>query len=72
MSHIPPDKLLPQDMVMMHDHGPRPFEHPVSHKMAAADARHAMEADPDRWTLEGDVPAWKGNAVVQAKPKKEK
>jgi len=58
MSHIPPDKLLPQDMVDMHDHGPpeKPHFEPVAHRMHATEAKQAMAADPHRWTLAGDKP----------------
>jgi hypothetical protein len=59
MAHIPQHKLLPQDLVHMHDHGPKDNRHPepTRHTMHASDAMHAMDSDPERWTLEGDKPA---------------
>lgn len=53
-NHIPPDKLLPQDMVVVYDHGPKdkPFETPVAHKMHAVDAKHSMGVEPERWALD--------------------
>ena len=65
MSHVPPDRLLPGDMVDMHDHGD-PGErfitpavrltYPLLVRMHASDARHAMTVDPGRWTLAGGQP----------------
>lgn len=52
-SHIPPDKLLPQDLVDIYDRGPADGPHPapVVIRMHASDARHAMDVEPERYTL---------------------
>lgn len=57
-NHIPPEKLLPQDMVDIFDHGPadEPHETPVLHRMHAVDAKHAMSVEPERWALEPKQP----------------
>lgn len=54
--HIPPHKLLPQDLVDMLDHGPADAlnEPPVKLRMNAQDARHAMQVEPERYTLTPD------------------
>ena len=52
--HIPPHRLLPQDMVEVFDHGPAIDRHLASVKvyMHASDAKHAMSIEPDRWSLD--------------------
>lgn len=58
-AHIPPHRLLPQDMVDIYDLGPsdEPHEKSVKVRMHASDARHAMGTEPKRWVL--DVPVRK-------------
>ena len=55
---IPHGHLLPQDMVDVLDHGPKDnrHPHPVPHRMHAVDAKHAVAADPERWTWKGEKP----------------
>ena len=57
-NHIPPHKLLPQDMVDVIDLGPDDdrFAEPVTHRMHAVDAKHAMATDPERYLLEMPAP----------------
>lgn len=52
--HIPPDKMLPQDLVDVFDHGPddKPFEVPAVIRMHSTDAKHAMSVEPKRYALE--------------------
>lgn len=52
--HIPPHRLLPQDMVEVFDRGPPDEPHlvPVKAVMHASDAKHAMSTDPGRWALD--------------------
>lgn len=56
-NHIPPDKLLPQDMVHIFDHGPKeePLAEPKLLPMHAVDAKHAMAVEPERYALEPRV-----------------
>lgn len=51
--HIPPERLLPQDLIDIFDHGPvdEPHDAPVKHRMHAVDAKHAMQVEPSRWKL---------------------
>ena len=52
--HIPPEHLLPQDMIDIHDHGQSP---PKVLRMHVSDAKHAMSVEPERYRLPGHVPA---------------
>lgn len=62
MSFIPQDRLLPQDLVNIYDHGPAdaphdpPHDPPVLMRMHASDARHAMDVEPQRYRLD-EAPA---------------
>lgn len=51
---IPPNKLLPQDKVVVYDHGPAdaPYEPPVELTMHAVDAKQAIDTDPIRYWLD--------------------
>lgn len=53
-NNIPPEKLLPQDMVNIFDHGPadEPIDPPTELRMHATDAKHAMSVEPERYMLE--------------------
>lgn len=56
MAHIPHDKVLPQDMVEIYDHGDpderKKGDRPVKLRMHVSDARHAMDKEPERYLLE--------------------
>jgi hypothetical protein len=56
--HIPPEKLLPQDLIDIFDHGPEKHPHPapVKIRMHATDAKHAMSVEPGRWKMHGGKP----------------
>lgn len=52
--HIPPHLLLPQDMVVVRDKGDDKSDPPVPSSqmvMHAADAKHAMQVEPERYEL---------------------
>ena len=53
-NNIPPELLLAQDMVVIFDHGPadEPNDPPVELRMHATDAKHAMDVEPERYTLD--------------------
>jgi hypothetical protein len=55
--HIPPHKLLPQDMVDVVDHGPpdNPHDPPQVLRMHVTDARHAMQVEPNRYSLTAET-----------------
>jgi len=55
--HIPPERILPQDMVDIYDHGPADAPHavPERHRMHVSDAQNAMSIEPERWKLDADV-----------------
>ncbi|TAL43841.1 MAG: hypothetical protein EPN91_05650 [Salinibacterium sp.] len=52
--HIPPEKLLPQDLVDVFDHGhaDEPNDPAVRIRMHVVDAKHAMEVEPSRYRLD--------------------
>jgi hypothetical protein len=52
--HIPPEKLLPQDKVLLYDHGPadEPFKKPVETLIHSTDAKEAIDRDPTRYSLD--------------------
>lgn len=66
-NHIPPHKLLPQDLVDLFDLGPKDDRHPepVSLRMHAVDAKHAMDVEPERYVLEIEKPAPKLELVKE-------
>jgi hypothetical protein len=53
MADIPPDHILPQDLVDIHDHGPKdkPHKQPVRYRWHVTDAKHAMTMEPNRYKL---------------------
>lgn len=69
-NHIPPEKLLPQDMVHIFDHGPKddPFAEPKLLPMHAVDAKHAMAVEPERYALEPRRAAPKLELVPEPEP----
>jgi len=57
-NHIPPHKLMAQDLVDIFDLGPEDDRHPepVVLRMHAVDAKHAMAVEPERYMLELEAP----------------
>ena len=58
-NHIPPHRLLPQDLVDLWEKVPEEVEEGeppkftwVRHRMHSTDAKHAMGIDPERWMLD--------------------
>lgn len=50
--HIPPELILPQDMVDVTDLGEPPGDsEPVVMRMHVSDAKHAMDVEPERYVL---------------------
>lgn len=56
--HIPPHLMLPQDKVLVHDRGDAKLGVKASEMiMHAADAKHAMAVEPNRYHLADAKPA---------------
>ncbi len=68
---IPPEKLLPQDMVEIFDRGPKdePHDPPQALRMHATDAKHAMDVEPDRYSLDPERPEPKAELMPEPLPK---
>jgi hypothetical protein len=69
--HIPPDRILPQDLIDIFDHGPadEPHAAPMRHRMHVTDAQHAMMVEPSRWKLDAEaVKPFKPVRLVDAPP----